>query len=262
MELSLENIEEELKHILQHRYLQKYIQTPIIDQNKLILLYHLIEATPLEIEEKKKYIITTMLVQIALDTHDLVSETNSNESSEKKKSRQLTVLAGDYYSGLYYYILSKLNDVPMIHTLASAIKEMNELKMYMYYEKQQTLTIFLSRLKKLEAKLITRVGEHLRFPDINEFAENWLLTSKLTKEKHNFLMNKNTPVLDALNTDLVSGITRHDCVKTIEKAMNKYWEKSSSLLHELPSQFFLLRTELEDFFHDETPDFSSLLEQG
>ena len=66
--------------------------------------------------EKDTYITAIMLMYIALDTHDNVSNTNVMMRTVYK-CNQLTVLAGDYYSGLYYKLLAKLGDIKMIKVL-------------------------------------------------------------------------------------------------------------------------------------------------
>src|SRR5699024_3634853 len=83
------------------------------------------------VKKKEKYMITTMLVQIALDTHDLVTDKKNDtvEPLSVESTRQLTVLAGDYYSGLYYLLLAEIEDYQLIHALAIAIKEITELKL-------------------------------------------------------------------------------------------------------------------------------------
>src|SRR5699024_12080275 len=100
-----------------------------------IFLSVILNNRSMSILRKKQYIITTKLVQIAWDTNDLVPVTNDEmDSEESRVAKQLTVLAGDYYSGLYYLLLSEIEAFDMIHILASAIKEINEYKMKLYYQ--------------------------------------------------------------------------------------------------------------------------------
>lgn len=81
--------------------------------------------------------LATALVQLGLDTHDLV--TASNEVKEKKasRSRQLKVLAGDYFSARFYHLLAKTGQIDMIKQLSNAICEVNRLKMSSYMKMKQ-----------------------------------------------------------------------------------------------------------------------------
>src|SRR5574339_191225 len=92
---------------ISHPYLKQFIQTPNIDEDKLLLIISMLDQHGLTKLEMKDFVVTTILIQIALDTHELVSNTtNPIEKESSLKSRQLTVLAGDYFSGLYYKILA------------------------------------------------------------------------------------------------------------------------------------------------------------
>src|SRR5699024_6265809 len=130
---------------MKHTYLHKFIDKPTIDEDKLFILVSILNRAFVSSKQKEQYIITTMLVQLALDTHDLVpsSTDNGDYHAASEIPKQLTVLAGDYYSGLYYFLLSEIEDFAMIQTLASAIKKVNEYKMNLYYREIQTIDEFL-----------------------------------------------------------------------------------------------------------------------
>ncbi|MFP3441244.1 heptaprenyl diphosphate synthase component 1, partial [Pantoea sp. SIMBA_133] len=98
-------------------------------------------------------------VQIALDTHDLISlEEIDNEGD--RKNRQLTVLAGDYFSSMYYHLLSKWEDNELIRTLSEAIQEINEAKMSFYQTEYSTIEPVFDNLKEIESILVRKVAEH------------------------------------------------------------------------------------------------------
>ena len=70
-----------------------------------------------------------------LDTHDDVSNTLEDENS--MKTRQFTILAGDYYSGLYYKVLAEVCNTEMIKKLSEGVKTINEHKVTIYHKKQK-----------------------------------------------------------------------------------------------------------------------------
>ena len=95
--------------------------------------------------------LTVMLIQIALDTHDFVK--NDDEEIESMEVQQLTVLAGDFYSGLYYKELSYLPNIHLIRCLAEAIKIINENKIRVYQREITTFEDFMHSMKIIETSL-------------------------------------------------------------------------------------------------------------
>ncbi|WP_182199415.1 heptaprenyl diphosphate synthase component 1 [Paraliobacillus salinarum] len=259
-DLSFKSIQVELEEKLQHPYLKQFIKKPVINNDKLVILYNLVEQTSYTDKEKKSYIITTMLVQIALDTHDLVSEKHDFESKQTTKSRQLTVLAGDYFSGLYYYILAKLEDITMIATLASAIKEINEIKMSMLYDENQSVQQWIDRIKSLESMLIVRVANHMNNHSINTFAEEWLLTRRLLREQMSVETNKPSDRIEQFTEHLSKDQLLSN--QAIEPDIRKHFSLSKDLFYQIPEQFQFLITYAQSFFTVDYNHYMLSTEEG
>src|SRR5699024_4496077 len=138
---------------MRHPYVEKYIQKPFIDDEKISILYELYKQVDLPMDVKKQSITTILLVQIALDTHELIPVADTNQMSESEI--QLSVLAGDYYSGLYYLLLAEMEDIDMIRILANSIKQINEYKMNLFYGDATTLDVLFEEIKQTEALLFT-----------------------------------------------------------------------------------------------------------
>ncbi|MFD2045866.1 heptaprenyl diphosphate synthase component 1 [Ornithinibacillus salinisoli] len=168
---------------LHQTYLKKYIQKPMLDEDKLLILYTIVNNSPISSDKKERYIITTMLVQIALDTHELVPDKyDLNENSSNTVQGQLYVLAGDYYSGLYYLLLSEIEDFSFIQTLASAIKEINELKMKNYYLEVESVEEFIYNKNYIDTLLIIRVADALNQKELMHLTKEWFLSNTLIHE--------------------------------------------------------------------------------
>lgn len=182
---------------MKHTYLHEYIEKPTIDEEKLFILISIMERANLSPKQKEQYIVTTMLVQLALDTHDLVPVNSTSLSQANSElSKQLTVLAGDYYSGLYYLLLSQIEDFSMIRTLATAIKEINEYKMTLYYQEITTTEEFMFSIKKIESLLFSYVADHIGLPPLDESIGEWLLINTLFLENNRVRKNRTSPLIN------------------------------------------------------------------
>lgn len=210
-----------LEEKLTHPFLEKYIPSPNIDEDKLLLFYAIFDEIDLSDDLKKQYIVTAMLVLIALDTHDNVTIQNDINSTEFVQ-RQLTVLAGDYFSGLYYFMLSEIKDINMVRTLAVGIKEINEHKLRLYHDKHASAESKLDSLLIVESALFQQVSNHLKLNQLNLLSTKFLTYKRLSHEK---LRNVREilPYEQSIINNLVSSLD-------LNSACSLYFKETSSLL--------------------------------
>ncbi|OIJ14818.1 hypothetical protein BKP37_07525 [Anaerobacillus alkalilacustris] len=199
--------EDEIKEIKQrffqrikHPYMNKFIIEPVLDDDRLFLLYSMLSEKKLEKECINTYIITTLLVQAALDTHETISI--GKLSSEKDiKERQLTVLAGDYYSSLYYYLLAKMNDISMIRVLANSIQEINECKMNIYKKNHQNISKYIEDIKIIDSSLMQRIAEHFNLQKWQSITSEFFFLKRIISERGEFLNGHKAPLIDVILND-------------------------------------------------------------
>lgn len=209
-------INEEIKQIkemfyqrIKHPYITKFLDEPVLDEDRLFLLYTLLEEKKLSKKSLSDYIITTLLVQAALDTHEAVS-TSTLSSDKVKKERQLTVLAGDYYSSLYYYLLAKVNDISMIRLLANSIQEVNESKMNFYKDPTRTILQSIEDVKIIESSLIQKIAEHFKLPIWKHVVSEFFFLKRLIAERKLFLEGEGekVPLVDEIIKENNSSLLR------------------------------------------------------
>ncbi|HLR54069.1 MAG TPA: heptaprenyl diphosphate synthase component 1 [Pseudogracilibacillus sp.] len=167
---------------MQHSYIEKNISKSVINIDKIALLHSLYVHSEVSIHQQEKEMITILLVQSALDTHELVPAGETDQM--KRKEIQLSVLAGDYYSGLYYYLLAELENLDLIQILAASIREINEQKMVLFYREATTFDELFETMKKIEALLFVNTANYLGYDyKITDWVEDQLLLYKLEKER-------------------------------------------------------------------------------
>lgn len=184
-------------------FIQKYLEKPWIDEDKLLLLWGLFNELEISTDERNHYILSTMLVQIALDTHEKVSNISVDmENSDLVKNRQLTVLAGDYYSGLYYQVLAEVGNIQMIRALSSAVKRMNDHKILLYQHMLDNTTALLRSAKAVEASLLYKIAEYYQKPIWMNAAENILLLKRLYREREQYMSKGKSIIMDGIRNIL------------------------------------------------------------
>ncbi|MDQ0192993.1 heptaprenyl diphosphate synthase component 1 [Paenibacillus wynnii] len=85
------------------------------------------------------YTLVTTLVQLGLDTHEVIDRSNGDSDKDTMRSRQLKVLAGDYFSSWFYQLLAKSEQIEMVGTLSTAIAELNVMKANLYSKMRRML---------------------------------------------------------------------------------------------------------------------------
>jgi heptaprenyl diphosphate synthase len=216
-------------------YLLKYIEKPVIDEDKLLVVLSLLNQLELSDKEIKNYALSTMLIQIALDTHEYIMQSSIND-----KKRQLTVLAGDYFSGLYYQLLAESDDILMIKALSFGIKEINEHKILIYNQNHNDTDKLMNSLKVIESSLFNKLTEYFKVDRWNEVITNLLFFKRLLKERRKFLKEERTILYDAIhhavfakNSDTVKNPAKeqkisilgiydhylHDSIQTIQRGI-------------------------------------------
>ena len=195
-------IKEKLMEKLRHPYFINYIEEPFIDEEKIALLYGALKSANLHIEQIEHYVVTIMLVQIALDTHERVSNKAGEEEIGFHKCRQLTVLAGDYYSGLYYYLLSMNRDIVLIRALAEGIKEINEHKIMLYQKAHETTDDIMKSIVMIESALLQKTCDHFQLSHWKPFITYVLGGNRLQKEIQLYADKQHSPVFQAMQDAL------------------------------------------------------------
>jgi heptaprenyl diphosphate synthase len=143
-------------------FVEQYVDIPALAENRLALLYIYLVEEGLGKERAKTLCITTGLVQLGLDVHDLVKVAYEH-THLAERNRQLTVLAGDYCSSYYYHLLAEAGEIKAIQVLAEAIQQVNEAKMKLYLsEKENKLSWegYLSLRKTTDTALYVAIVNH------------------------------------------------------------------------------------------------------
>ncbi|WP_010301103.1 heptaprenyl diphosphate synthase component 1 [Kurthia senegalensis] len=210
---------------LHHRTLLEYTGQPVVSDDEI--MYLLLPFLNGEKSNDSTLLAAEAIAMnmAALNTHDLIEEHDATS-----KSQQLTVLAGDLYSGMYYATLAQVGDVLLIRSITEAVATISEEKTKFYETSHVQLQDALHALEVIETESIQKFFEHFAFEQYSVFARYGLLIQRLAKELDSCKTDEQTRFISAFNEDGLEAKLRNELqtlATTYEKVVS-----TSPLLHD------------------------------
>lgn len=143
---------------MEHAYLNDWIGLPDPESFQLITSSAILQAASCSNEDTRLISTVLMLVHHGLTIHEQVDESRSYE----EKIRQLQVLAGDYYSSKYFYLLATVGKIELIGLFAEAIALINETKAELTARRGTGLNIdtYLSLNERIYGELLLLLASY------------------------------------------------------------------------------------------------------
>jgi heptaprenyl diphosphate synthase len=206
---------------LHHSYLKEFIDQPYIDRNRInFLLLPFMNGQRMVTQQEMKWISTAMFLHVALETHEKV--TISEQDSLKE--RQLTVLAGVYFSSLYYKTLAETEDVGLIEVLSSAIKKINECKISMYKEECTSIGELMEDVRVIETSIAAHFYEFFHQKEWVPLLSDTFLYNRLIQERLALKNTQDTIFINALASILKQSgelVDEHLLLSAIDTTLDK-----------------------------------------
>ncbi|MBB6674146.1 heptaprenyl diphosphate synthase component 1 [Cohnella nanjingensis] len=124
---------------MEHDMIARHTDLPAFPDGRIRLLNAVLAHQPAAAPQRELFSLVTALVQMGLDTHDLVKNEAQDEKSGtiQMRARQLKVLAGDYFSSRFYNLLAQAGQIEMIRKLSEAVCDVNRIKIALYGKMKQ-----------------------------------------------------------------------------------------------------------------------------
>lgn len=203
--------------------IQRHTELPPFSDGRGHLLYIFLNHSSVvqRQNERELYTLVTGLLQLGLDTHEGIDRSNDVRGEDPMRSRQLKVLAGDYFSSWFYHLLAKNNQIEMVGVLSKAIADFNVMKanlyvkmrekfltaeQYLRYMVQLNMRLFLSFSPMIEKPIVelwekllaefshceTVIGELLRSKDPSNIRDSyayWKILEHATADERQLLQS-------------------------------------------------------------------------
>ncbi|SDI29017.1 heptaprenyl diphosphate synthase component 1 [Natribacillus halophilus] len=178
----LKSVISEFNDLSHHYFLKRYGMSPPCDEDKTCFLLHAIQTETLDERAKLERVISAMLLDAALTVHHHIS-LHSDRTSDGTYE-QLTVLAGDLYSSMYYKRLAELADIPLIRLFSESTQTMNNAKVRLHAGDWHTAAELERLISDMEATLIAGLADFYQQQAIQQIVPYFLGLRKLKEMLH------------------------------------------------------------------------------
>lgn len=230
---SIEQFKNNIFMHVRHRTLPQYTGLPTCDENQLFyLLLPYLNGEQWD-DQMEESAITVGIVHASLNEHDKIDEYDATS-----KEQQLTVLAGDFYSGRYYEILAAAGNIPLIRQLSEGIVNRCEHQIKLYESTHYTLHDWLQSISVKQSELIKRFYQVYQFEKYSAFMHTSLLLLQLQEELQQLQAGKPSVLFakmqDGFSQDeSVFELKIREEIKSLKKLLCEYLQSSSFLKDEL-----------------------------
>jgi heptaprenyl diphosphate synthase len=152
--LLFETIEERVRAYIGHPHLRACQVPQTVSRFHFDVANAVMVAADVKEATAEGVLEAVLLLEQGLSMHDDVD-------ARTGALKQLTVLAGDYNSSQYYYILARLGDFELMHHLSEAIVRINEAKMKLrQFEDQVDSETYFNLEEIIQGDLLVTLAEH------------------------------------------------------------------------------------------------------
>lgn len=174
---SIQQLKSNIFMHVRHRALLQNVGEPILNKEQLFFIQlPFLDGKPLD-DDREISAITVGIVHASLLEHEKIKEQNATS-----KQQQLTVLAGDYYSGRYYQLLALSKNIQLIQKLSKGIVNRCEQQIKIYEPVKRSLHEWIDSMSTIECELIEQYYEAYGFTQYNNLMKKTLTYLRLKKE--------------------------------------------------------------------------------
>ncbi|MBC1520519.1 heptaprenyl diphosphate synthase component 1 [Listeria aquatica] len=166
-----------------YEFLKENFDGPKMDQDQMLWLHESLRSSELAETDKYRVITATLYVILAHDTHEGIDE-EGDAHKLTLKERELTVLAGDYYSALYYRTMAELGMIDLLRALQRGVQKMNTAKTNIYQLHVSSDEQYASEFRAASAAIFSEFARYFGKADAFVLlAEHVLALKKLLDER-------------------------------------------------------------------------------
>ncbi|AHI56445.1 heptaprenyl diphosphate synthase component 1 [Listeria ivanovii] len=155
----LKEVEQLVHEQAVYQYLQENNEGGQMDKDQMLFLHEAISGSDLTDVAAYRVVSATLYMILAHDTHEKIDEPGDIVQLTRKE-QELTVLAGDFYSALYYQTLAELEMIPLLRALQSGVQETNTAKTNIYQLHVATDEEYLTQLTLTNAAIFAKFAKY------------------------------------------------------------------------------------------------------